>query len=38
MGLGVAAMLADGNSSLARSDAAAVSYPLFWDELERLRC
>ena len=34
----VAAMLADGNSSLARSEAAAVSYPSFWDELERLRC
>ena len=38
MSLGVAAMLADGNSSLARSEAAAVSYPSFWDELERLRC
>ena len=38
MSLAVAAMLADGNSSLARSEAAAVSYPSFWDELERLRC
>ena len=38
MSLGVAAMLADGNSSLARSEAAAVSYPTFWDELDRLRC
>ena len=38
MSLAVAAMLAKGNSSLARSEAAAVSYPEFWSELERLRC
>ena len=37
MSLAVAAMLAEGDSSLARSEAAAVSYPTFWDELERLR-
>ena len=37
MSLAVAAMLAKGDSSLARSEAAAVSYPTFWDELERLR-
>ncbi len=37
MSLAVAAMLADGDSTLARSDAAAVSYPTFWDELQRLR-
>ena len=37
MSLAVAAMLAKGNSTLARSEAAAVSYPTFWEELERLR-
>ena len=37
MSLAVAGMLAKGDSSLARSEAAAVSYPTFWDELERLR-
>lgn len=37
MSLAIAAMLAEGDSTLARSDAAAVSYPTFWDELERLR-
>ena len=37
MSLAVAAMLAKGDSSLARSEAAAVSYPTFWDELERRR-
>ncbi len=38
MSLAVAAMLADGDSTLERSDAAAVSYPTFWSDLERLRC
>ena len=38
MSLAVAAMLAEGDSTLLRSEAAAVSYPTFWDELERLRC
>ncbi len=37
MSLAVAALLATGNSTLSRSEAAAVSYPTFWDELERLR-
>ena len=37
MSLAVAAMLANGDSTLARSDAAAVSYPTFWDDLARLR-
>jgi len=37
MSLAVAAMLAKGDSTLARSEAAAVSYPTFWEELERLR-
>ena len=37
MSLAVASMLAKGDSSLARSDAAAVSYPNFWDDLGRLR-
>jgi len=38
MSLAVAAMLARGDSTLLRSEAAAVSYPTFWDELDRLRC
>jgi 3-phosphoshikimate 1-carboxyvinyltransferase len=37
MSLAVAAMLASGDSTLARSEAAAVSYPTFWDDLARLR-
>ncbi len=37
MSLAIAAMLANGDSQLARSEAAAVSYPDFWDHLERLQ-
>ena len=37
MSLAVAALMADGDSSLARSEAAAVSYPTFWTDLERLQ-
>ena len=37
MSLAVAALLATGDCTLERSEAAAVSYPTFWDELERLR-
>ena len=37
MSLAVAALLASGDSTLERSEAAAVSYPTFWDDLERLR-
>ncbi|MAN20415.1 3-phosphoshikimate 1-carboxyvinyltransferase [Synechococcus sp. A18-25c] len=36
MSLAVAALMAEGNSTLMRSDAAAVSYPTFWDDLNRL--
>ncbi|MCH2565924.1 MAG: 3-phosphoshikimate 1-carboxyvinyltransferase [Prochlorococcus sp. ALOHA_A2.0_51] len=36
MSLAVAALLAEGNSRLTGSEAAAVSYPNFWDDLERL--
>ena len=36
MSLAVAALLAEGDSTLMRSDAAAVSYPTFWDDLGRL--
>ena len=36
MSLAVASLLAEGDSSLTGSDAAAVSYPNFWDDLERL--
>ena len=38
MSLAVAALMAQGDSTLARSDAAAVSYPTFWHDLERLHC
>ncbi len=37
MSLAIASLRADGDSTLARSDAAAVSYPDFWNELERLQ-
>jgi 3-phosphoshikimate 1-carboxyvinyltransferase len=36
MSLAVAAMVADGETTLARHEAAAVSYPGFWDDLARL--
>ena len=38
MSLAIAAMMAEGDSTLAQSEAAAVSYPTFWDDLARLRC
>ena len=38
MSLAIAAMMAEGDSTLTRSEAAAVSYPTFWDDLARLRC
>ncbi|MEB3351350.1 MAG: 3-phosphoshikimate 1-carboxyvinyltransferase [Cyanobacteriota bacterium] len=37
MSLAVAALIARGDSRLARPEAAAVSYPGFWDDLARLR-
>ena len=37
MSLAIAAMMAEGDSSLSRSEAAAASYPTFWDDLARLR-
>ena len=37
MSLAIASILAEGDSMLFRSDAAAVSYPDFWKDLERLR-
>jgi 3-phosphoshikimate 1-carboxyvinyltransferase len=37
MSLAVAALIAGGDSWIGRSDAAAVSYPGFWDDLARLR-
>jgi 3-phosphoshikimate 1-carboxyvinyltransferase len=37
MSLAVAALVARGSTSLARPEAAAVSYPAFWDDLQRLR-
>ena len=37
MSLAVASLVASGTSTIARSEAAAVSYPGFWDDLARLR-
>ncbi|MCP9816745.1 3-phosphoshikimate 1-carboxyvinyltransferase [Synechococcus sp. GreenBA-s] len=37
MSLAVAALIASGSTRLHRPEAAAVSYPTFWDDLERLR-
>ena len=37
MSLAVAAQIASGPTSLHRAEAAAVSYPGFWDDLERLQ-
>ncbi len=37
MTLAIASVVAKGESTIARSNAAAVSYPTFWDDLERLR-
>ncbi|QEY31458.1 3-phosphoshikimate 1-carboxyvinyltransferase [Synechococcus sp. RSCCF101] len=38
MSLAVAALVASGESRLERSEAAAVSYPGFWTDLDRLLC
>ncbi|WP_411867312.1 3-phosphoshikimate 1-carboxyvinyltransferase [Vulcanococcus limneticus] len=37
MSLAVAALVASGSTRLHRPEAAAVSYPTFWDDLQRLR-
>jgi 3-phosphoshikimate 1-carboxyvinyltransferase len=37
MSLAVAALVAQGTTSLHRAEAAAVSYPQFWDDLQRLQ-
>jgi 3-phosphoshikimate 1-carboxyvinyltransferase len=36
MALGVAGLLADGETIVQGSEAAVVSYPTFWDHLQRL--
>ena len=36
MSLAVASLLAKGSSKIARADASRVSYPSFWDDLEKL--
>ena len=36
MSLAIASLLVEGDSTLNRSNASAVSYPDFWDDLERL--
>ena len=37
MSLAIASIMADSESTMIRSNAAAVSYPEFWDDLERLQ-
>ena len=37
MSLAVAALVAEGETRINRADAAAVSYPSFWDDLARLQ-
>ena len=37
MSLAVASLMAKGDSTMARSNSASVSYPEFWTDLERLR-
>ena len=37
MSLAVAAQITNGSTQLHRPEAAAVSYPTFWDDLERLQ-
>jgi 3-phosphoshikimate 1-carboxyvinyltransferase len=37
MSLAIAGLMAVGDSRITRSEAASVSYPTFWDDLERLR-
>jgi 3-phosphoshikimate 1-carboxyvinyltransferase len=37
MSLAVASLVASGTTTLQRAEAAAVSYPGFWDDLQRLR-
>ncbi len=37
MSLAVAALVATGSTNIARAEAAAVSYPNFWDDLSRLQ-
>ena len=37
MSLAVAALIATGDTTIEHSEAAAVSYPSFWDELARLQ-
>ncbi len=37
MSLAIASLVAEGNSTIARSDAAYISYPNFWNDFEKLR-
>ena len=37
MSLAIASLMAKGDATIARSNAASVSYPDFWTDLERLR-
>ena len=37
MSLAIASILANSNSTLRRSEAAAISYPEFWSDLKRLQ-
>ena len=37
MSLAIASIMASSNSTLRRGEAAAISYPEFWDDLKRLQ-
>jgi len=37
MSLAIASIMANSNSTLSRSEAAAISYPDFWSDLKRLQ-
>ncbi len=37
MSLAIASIIANSNSTLRRSEAAAISYPDFWSDLQRLQ-
>ena len=36
MSLAIASLLTNGSTKIARADASKVSYPTFWDDLEKL--
>ena len=38
MALGIAALIAEGETVIESAEAADISYPGFWRDLEKLRC